>query len=161
MPILHLDTKIQSILLLLILLITQAGSAKLVQHIPDQFIRVDLALFKTRQFEQEGLFYDKVFQVKRWKKYLPDGGAYFKGGYSRKHVKALDTASLAEHLEWNCRGELSHWLNFIPLFIFPLILNPSLYLLVFIYSVLANLPCLISYRYNRPRLMAILSRKKK
>ena len=43
-------------------------------------------LYRTRRWEQQGALYKKLFFIKNWKKFLPDGAAMFKGGFPKKHI---------------------------------------------------------------------------
>jgi glycosyl-4,4'-diaponeurosporenoate acyltransferase len=53
-------------------------------------------LFRIRGFETGGRFYERWLKIKRWKDRLPEAGAIFRGGVSKRHVGAADRASL----EW-------------------------------------------------------------
>lgn len=141
----------QIILAIIICVITQAGTARLVQLMPQRFFSIDRFPYRCYPWEDQGRIYERLFRVKRWKKQLPDGG-----GFSRKHVNANSPEALSEHLNWSSRGECSHWLNLLSLLVYPIILRPSLILLFTAYTILSNIPCLIAYRYNLPRIIKLL-----
>ena len=86
-------------------------SAYICLKIPDKYLNPDGFLFKTRKWENNGLIYDKVFKVRKWKKYLPDGGAMFKNGYSKRYLKDYSEASLKKFAVETCRAELTHVSN--------------------------------------------------
>lgn len=160
MPLIDLLTHERVILIILIWTFTPLASALFVRIMPERCSDPDGWLFRTRAWERDGHIYQQVFRIKSWKEKLPDGGALFKGGYSRKRLDSSRAEAIQEHLKWNTRGELSHWINLLPLLASPIFLEADLCFLILIYAVITNLPCLIAYRYNRPRIRRILQRKR-
>jgi glycosyl-4,4'-diaponeurosporenoate acyltransferase len=133
-------------------------SAYICLKIPDKYLNPDGFLFKTRKWENNGLIYDKVFKVRKWKKYLPDGGAMFKNGYSKRYLKDYSEASLKKFAVETCRAELTHVLAILPFWIFGFIAPPIIILYMLIYALAANLPCIITQRYNRPRILSFINK---
>jgi glycosyl-4,4'-diaponeurosporenoate acyltransferase len=100
--------------------------------------------------------YEKILGIKRWKDRLPDGASWFKGGFAKASLQRRDPAHLARFLRETWRGELCHWtvLAFIPLFF---LWNPWWGdLVIALYALAANLPCILVQRYNRHRLQRAL-----
>jgi glycosyl-4,4'-diaponeurosporenoate acyltransferase len=120
------------------------------------------SLFKKRMFERDGRLYEKMFFVKKWKGLLPDGAAWFKGGFQKKNLKSREPEYLKRFAHESCRGEMSHLISlcFIPVFY---IYNPLWAAIIMsICGLLANFPCIIVQRFNRIQLLRIydLSRKR-
>lgn len=101
-------------------------------------------------------FYERALGIKRWKDRLPDGAAWFKGGFAKASLRHRDPRHLRDFLRETWRGELCHWtvLAFIPLFF---LWNPWWGdLVIALYALAANLPCILVQRYNRQRLRRVL-----
>ena len=115
--------------------------------------------FRERSWEQGGDFYLRAFSVKRWKSRLPDGAAWFAGGFAKKKLQRRDTTYLQRFILETCRGEAAHWvtMSLAPVFFIWNPLWASAVMLV--YAVLANAPCIIVQRYNRVGLRRLLNIK--
>ncbi len=113
-------------------------------------------LYRERRWEEGGLFYKRVFRVQRWKKWLPDAAPWFKGGLAKKNLPPLSRDSLERFIVETCRGELAHWISMgmAPIFFFWNL--PWVGGLMILYALAANLPCIITQRYNRVRLSHLL-----
>lgn len=119
---------------------------------PDQF------LYRPKHWEANGRIYRKVFLLPRWKEYLPDAAPWFKGA-PKKKLDSKDLDYLRNFVVETCRGEFSHWLQMIVLFGF-VIWNPfPANLVIIIYSVFSNLPCILNLRYTRVRLLRVIGKK--
>lgn len=133
--------------------------------LPSSFFAPNNCLFKERRWEGGGKLYENVFKIKKWKKFLPDGAAVKKDGYKKKHLRDFSEENLTIFIEETCRGELGHLLAIIPFWVFGLFGPPIILLLMFIYAILVNVPCIIAQRYNRPRVIRLkaqrASRRKK
>lgn len=136
----------------------QMGAALLCYHIPDGWYAQDHALFATYPWEREGDFYQQVFRVKAWKHLLPDGGALFRRGYRKKHLRSFSPENLRQYLIESRRAELTHWVAILPFWVFGFIGPPQVIWMMLLYALAVNLPCLIAQRYNRPRIAALLAR---
>ena len=139
--------------------ILQVGAALICLYLPNKLLSSDNFIFRSRRFEKEGELYENYFKVRRWKHLLPDGGTILKKHAFRK--KKLDNFSkdhLNRFLIESARGELTHWLAIIPFWVFGFFAPEQVIWYMFIYALLANLPCIIAQRYNRPRVQRLLSK---
>ena len=105
-------------------------------------------------WERAGRCYVRWCGVRYWTDRLPDGARWFAGGFSKARLASREAAYLARFARETWRGELCHWcaMAFAPLF-FPW--NPWWGdLVITVYAVAANLPCIIAQRYNRARIYA-------
>jgi len=116
------------------------------------------ALFRPRHWEADGRFYQRHFRVRWWKASLPSGGRVF-GDFSLSRVESSGAGYLQRWLTESCRAELSHWLSLLPVVVFGLWNPPLGWAINLAYALIANLPCIISQRYNRPRVGALLRRR--
>ena len=116
-------------------------------------------LFRTRKWENGGSVYEKVFRVKRWKSVLPPGGTVFKGGFSMRRVVSRREEYIERWIRETCRAELTHWLVLLSSGLFFLWNPPEIGIIMVLYALGANTPCIIVQRYNRPRFMAIRRKK--
>jgi glycosyl-4,4'-diaponeurosporenoate acyltransferase len=102
-------------------------------------------------WEKGGGVYERWFHVRRWKDRLPDGAAWF-GGAGKKNLPGRNPAALTAFARETWRGELCHWvvIAMTPLFF---LWNPLWAdIVMVVYAMAANLPCVIAQRYNRARI---------
>jgi glycosyl-4,4'-diaponeurosporenoate acyltransferase len=152
MPLIHLDMPYLLIAILVACPLLQAGAALVCLWIPDRWYAKDHAMFRLKRFEKDGKFYDRVFKISRWKKYLPDGGRY-----KKKHLRDLSVANLEKYVIESKRAELSHVWGLIPFVLFILFTPSYVWPLMAVYALLVNLPCWMAQRYNRPRVIRLLN----
>ncbi|MDY6833292.1 MAG: glycosyl-4,4'-diaponeurosporenoate acyltransferase [Chloroflexota bacterium] len=138
-------------------MIMQVGIGYFVTKIPDSFLDHKLWLFKTRSWERAGSIYDRCFFVRRWKSLLPSGATIL-GGFSIKRVSSRNEEYLKQWGRESCRAELTHWFCIIPVLLF-FVWNPLIGDIINLaYALVANLPCIIAQRYNRPRILIFLAK---
>ncbi len=117
---------------------------------PDRYV------FRTRAWESNGKVYTGLFLVKKWKGLLPDGAAWFTGGFAKKHLRSRDPGYFEQFVRETCRGEAAHWISlaFVPLFF---VYNPLWAAAVMMCAgALLNVPCIITQRFNRIQLMRLV-----
>lgn len=118
----------------------------------------DAPVTRLRTWERGGRVYERL-GIRRWKDRLPEFGAVFRGGSSKRSLPSRDTPHLTRFAAETRRAEIVHWA--IPL-VTPLfaLWNPAwLVGAMAAYAVVANAPCLIVQRYNRGRLLRVLTRR--
>jgi glycosyl-4,4'-diaponeurosporenoate acyltransferase len=113
-------------------------------------------LYRERRWERNGIIYHQFFLVKKWKQLLPDGAAVFKFGFEKKELKEFNKDYLSDFLKETCRAEFTHWIVFLCGFIFSIWNLPLVSIFMIVYGFAANIPCIITQRYNRIRLMRVL-----
>ncbi|MBN1225910.1 MAG: glycosyl-4,4'-diaponeurosporenoate acyltransferase [Deltaproteobacteria bacterium] len=112
-------------------------------------------LYRGRNWERNGRFYERFFRVKSWKKRLPDGAALFRKGFEKRRLKEKNKDYLDSFMKETCRAELNHWIVFLSS---PLFFIWNLWwvgIVMIVYAALANMPCILTQRYNRIRLHRI------
>ena len=152
MPLVNLEGFYLLIAITLGCLVFQLSGALIALAVPDAWYAKDHRMFRLRKFEENGTFYDRVFRISRWKKYLPDGGTY-----KKKHLQDFSPVGLEKFIIESKRAELSHILGFIPFLCFILFTPWYTWPILFVYALLVNLPCWMAQRYNRPRVMRLLA----
>jgi glycosyl-4,4'-diaponeurosporenoate acyltransferase len=113
---------------------------------------------RLRAWERGGRVYERL-GIRRWKDRLPEFGAVFRGGTSKRSLPSRDAPHLPRFAAETRRAEIVHWA--IPL-VTPLFVlwNPAWLVGVMVaYAVVANAPCLMVQRYNRGRLLRVLTRR--
>jgi len=137
------------------------AAAWLGTQLPVELFRPGQWCYRERSWELGGRLYEVVFAVRRWKGLLPDGAALFKKGFRKKRFNARDSAYMSRFVKETCRGEAVHWavLAGSPVF---LLWNPWWAGVIMVaYALAANLPCIITQRYNRLRLTRLIDRARK
>ncbi len=139
--------------------VIQMGMAYLFTRLPKKYINADNFLFRSRTWEGAGAFYEDTFRVKRWKGFLPDGAALFAGGFRKKHLEATDITYYTNFIIETCRGEATHWAVILCTPVFFIWNYGWANIVMIIYAISANLPCILTQRYNRLRLRKALNRR--
>lgn len=127
-------------------------------RLPARRLARDGWLLRERAFERGGRFYRDRLRVHRWKDHLPEAGALFAGGISKRELPAPDVEGLRVFVRETRRAELAHWgaMACSPLF---LLWNPPVpAALLVTYGVGVNLPFIVIQRHNRFRTQALLTR---
>lgn len=125
------------------------------------FLRMPARWFQTNalfDWEKSGRFYERGCGIKHWKKLLPDGARWFVGGFGKRTLEGVEPAYLQRFVRETRRGELCHGCALLATPIFFL-WNPWWGdLIVVIYALSANVPCILTQRHTRARLLRLLAR---
>lgn len=126
--------------------------------IPIGFFKKDLIGFRIARWEKDGVLWNNIFRVKKWKKHLIDGSSIVKQSYNKRNLRGNQKHELAHFAAETKRAELTHWLLIPPAILF-FIWNPLWAGWVMVaYALIANLPFIITQRYNRARIEKIILR---
>ncbi|KMJ59345.1 hypothetical protein AB685_00170 [Bacillus sp. LL01] len=137
--------------------IIQLGAAYLALKIPRGWLSKESRWFSEKRGEKS--FY--IFLgIKKWKDRLPEAGALFRGGFSKKRIESKSKEYLKLFVVETRRGELTHVLAMLPGVFFFIWNPPHVGLIMVFYGIAANLPFALLQRYNRHRLLKVLSKQK-
>lgn len=139
--------------------LVHAGCGYLSYSLSDRFLAEDRWLWRERGIERGGRLYTRLLRVNRWKHRLPEAGALFAAGYDKRALGGRSTPALDKYVRETRRAETAHWLMAAcwPLF---LAFNPwYASVLLALYTLAVNAPCVIALRSNRLRLMRLLGRR--
>jgi glycosyl-4,4'-diaponeurosporenoate acyltransferase len=131
------------------------GSGYVAHRLPLARLQHDGRLLRPRPIEAGGRLYARRLRIQRWKDRLPEAGALFAGGVSKRHVSGDLDRFVAE----TRRAEYGHWLAIACSPAFALWNPLSGLVLMTAYSVLVNAPFIAVQRYNRQRAQRILARR--
>lgn len=127
-------------------------------RLPAERLAEDGPITRLRGWESDGEVYDRWLRIRRWKDRLPEAGATFRGGVSKRALPAADRAGLVAFARETRRAERVHWslLALAPLFVLwsPPVLAASMVA----YTLAANVPFILIQRFNRGRLLRALRR---
>ncbi len=98
----------------------------------------------------------RLLRVKRWKDRLPEAGAVFAGGVSKR---TLPPGGLDRYVRETRRAELAHWWSLLALPLFVVWNPPAGMAWMAAYWVVANVPCVLVQRRNRRRAQRALARR--
>ena len=132
-----------------------AGSGYVVHRLPLDRLQRDGWLLRPRAWEDGGRWYQRRLRIRRWKDHLPEAGALFAGGISKRHLATDLDRFVAE----TRRAERGHWLALAGSPLFVLWNPPSGLVLMVAYGVVVNAPFLAVQRYNRQRAQRLLARR--
>ncbi len=138
--------------------VVHMGTSLLALWMPDRWFARDSRLYRSRPWEQDGRFYERWFRIRRWKDRLPDGGRFFRAGFSKRNLAGRHPGYLSIFLLESRRGELTHWIAVLPAPLFFLWNPPGVGWFMLGYALFMNLPCILVQRYNRPRFRRLLER---
>lgn len=158
MRILYLPDEITLLLFFIVWPSIQVGGAWLALNLPNRFYSAKRFPFKSYNFERNGQIYQTLFRIKNWKHLLPDGASVWKKkGYQKKHITSFEIRNLNTFLIESCRAEMTHIVPIALFWVFFLITTPLITWIMFAYSLIVNLPCIIAQRYNRPRVIRLIN----
>ena len=116
----------------------------------------DSVLTRARTWEAHGRLYRRSLKLRSWQRRLPEGGGAKFGGVDKRRVGGASSAALERYVIETRRAEYVHWLG---LAVTPALAwwnPPGLWAAMAVYATIANVPCIVSLRTNRFRLMAVL-----
>jgi glycosyl-4,4'-diaponeurosporenoate acyltransferase len=113
-------------------------------------------LYRERGWERAGKTYEDVFKIRSWKPLLPDAAPWFKG-FAKGKLASRDPEYVRTFILETCRGEIAHYAQ-IPALLVTWIWNPwpGACLVLLVYALLSNLPCILLQRFTRVRLARVL-----
>lgn len=132
------------------------GTSYFMTKIPHSKFSIDSFICKQRYFEFDGSLYYRFFKINKWKKLLPDGAALFKEGFEKKKLKEFSQSYFSNFLHETCRAEITHWIVFLFGFLFFIWNLWWVGIIMVVYAIASNLPCIFTQRYNRIRLRRVL-----
>lgn len=135
------------------------GISLAVLKIPQHFFEKKGLLLRLKSWERQGVFWRKYTYVDKWKKVIPDGAAWFKKGFRKKHLQQRGTSYLKVFILESRRAELTHWLSIPPAVLFFLWNPPWAGWIMIGYAFALNIPIIILQRTNRGRLEAIVKKR--
>lgn len=139
-------------------LIIHIGIAWLGTQLPENYFDPNRWPYFSQKWESNGVVYESFFAIRIWKDLLPDGAAMFKGGFRKKNLLGWDPEYLERFEKETCRGEAVHWIVFAFSLLFFL-WNPWwVGIIMVLYGIIANIPCIVAQRYNRIKLARIRNR---
>jgi glycosyl-4,4'-diaponeurosporenoate acyltransferase len=127
-------------------------------RLPVHRLERDGPLTRLRAWERSGRAYERL-GIRRWKDRLPELGAVFRGGVSKRALASRTTPDLARFAAETRRAELVHWTIPVITPVFALWNPPWLLAAMAVYAIVANAPCLVVQRYNRGRLLRVIDRR--
>jgi len=151
----HLPTAITITIDIVAWFVIHMGVSYIMAHQPLPSFNPNSWIYRKRSWERNGRIYERFFRLKSWKKKLPNGAAIFKDGFEKKRLKETNKDYLDAFIKETCRAELTHWIVFL---FGPLFLIWNLWwvgIVMILYATMANIPCIITQRYNRIRLQRI------
>lgn len=99
--------------------------------------------------------YRRVFFIHRWKHLLPDAAPWL-SGFPKATLASTEPDYLKTFIAETRRGELAHWLQWIVISTF-IIWNPfPANLVILVYALFMNLPCILNLRHTRHRMIRLL-----
>ncbi|MEY2452087.1 MAG: glycosyl-4,4-diaponeurosporenoate acyltransferase [Acidimicrobiaceae bacterium] len=123
---------------------------------PAAAFATDSWLYRLRRFERGGRLYEQL-GIRRWKDRLPEAGALFTGGFSKRSVRSRDRDVLERFVIETRRAEWTHWTIMLITPVFLVWNGWWVEIAMVVYALAANLPCLLVQRYNRARLIRLLA----
>jgi glycosyl-4,4'-diaponeurosporenoate acyltransferase len=126
-------------------------------RIPTSWLNPDHPFFQTFSWEKGGEIYQKIFRVRSWKGFIPNGSGLYPGAFSIKNLSSMDLVYLERWLKESVRAEICHWAMMLPGFLFFLWNNVAVGWGMVAYAFLNNIIPIISQRFNRPRMRKLLS----
>ncbi len=134
-------------------------SGYLVHRLPLDRLQHDGWLLRPRRWERDGRTYQRWLRIRAWKDHLPEAGALFSGGVSKRALTGSLAGGLPRFVAETRRAERGHWMALSAGPVFALWNPPSGLALMTAYGVVVNAPFIAVQRYNRLRAAKVLSRR--
>lgn len=125
--------------------------------IPARWFNPEHLFYRTHPWEKGGEIYQRIFRVRSWKKFIPNGRALYPNTFSLQKMPTLTREYLERWLRESCRAEFCHWLMIVPGFFFFLWNSVEMGWGMVVYAVLNNLVPIVMQRFNRPRIRRMLA----
>ena len=136
------------------------GATGYVAHrLPLRWLQRDAGVLHIPAWEVDGRFHERVLRIRRWKDRVPEAGALFAGGISKRRLLGPAAPGLERFVVETRRAEVAHWLAVACTPVFVLWNPPIGVVLVAVYGVAANVPFIAIQRYNRARAERALARR--
>jgi glycosyl-4,4'-diaponeurosporenoate acyltransferase len=137
-------------------LVINLSVAGVISRLRSESFNAETWLFKERNWEKHSRLYEHLFKIKKWKGWLPDGAEVSRKAFKKKHLQTADSGYIQVFILETCRAEILHWIIFLFGFVF-FIWNPwYVGIIMIVYAGIANLPCILTQKYNRIRLKRLL-----
>ncbi len=133
------------------------GGGYLAHRAPERMLDPEGPLFRIRDWERGGEIYQRLFRIRAWKGRIPEAGAFYRGGISKRRIGDASPEKLRLFIRETCRAELSHWIVFAAAPTFFFWNAPVVGFVMAGYGLLANVPFIAVQRFNRPRLQRLLT----
>jgi glycosyl-4,4'-diaponeurosporenoate acyltransferase len=160
MRLIHLPSFWTVLLDIVIWFVLHIGIVSIALRIPARLFRPQGFFFRQRSFENDGEFYLNYFNIKRWKRYAPDGANFSKErGFPKKKLNETGNRYLYKFFIETCRAETAHWMLIGVAPFFFLWNRFWVGWFMILYAVAQNLPLVMIQRYNRIRFRRILHQK--
>lgn len=137
--------------------VVHSATGYAVHRMPLDRLGHDGWLLRPHRVEAGGRLY-RVLGVRRWKDRLPEAGALFPGGISKRHVPPPAEGGLERFVAETRRAERGHWLALVPGPLAALWNPPAGAAAMVAYGVVVNLPFIAVQRFNRQRAQRLLER---
>jgi glycosyl-4,4'-diaponeurosporenoate acyltransferase len=122
-----------------------------VYRLPLDALTRDRWPLRLRRFERDGSFSRRRLRIGTWKDRVPEAGALFTGGMSKRTLPRSSAGGLERFAAETRRAELGHWLALAASPFFVLWNPPVAAVCMLVYGVAVNGPCIAIQRYNRAR----------
>jgi glycosyl-4,4'-diaponeurosporenoate acyltransferase len=113
-----------------------------------------------RAWEDGGRWWQKHLRVRRWRDAIPEAGAFFDGGYSKRHLRSRATGALDRFRRETIRAERVHWLVMGSGLMHPVWCRPPVAAGMVAFGVVFNAPFIVVQRSNRGRIDRLLDRRR-
>lgn len=142
--------------------VAHVGGGFYAHRLPQDRLEADGPVLRLRSLEAGGRCYERHLGIRRWKDRLPEAGAFFPGGASKRHLSMVDSgreAGLEAFRRETRRAERAHWSSLLVLPLFWIWNPPVGVALMVLYGVAFNAPFVAVQRYNRARVGRVLDRR--
>jgi len=138
--------------------VVHSATGYAVHRSPTRWFARDTWLTRERSWERRGRRY-RSLRINSWKDRLPEAGALFAGGMSKRRIPTGAAGGLARLVVETRRAEWGHWLAAAGSLLFVLWNPPAIAAVMVVYGLAVNAPFIAIQRYNRLRVCRALGRR--
>lgn len=135
--------------------LVHAGTGYMAHRLPGSAVARDTRWTRLRPWERDGRWYERV-GIRSWKDRLPEAGAFFAGGLSKRRLPGFGTDHLLQFAAATRRAEYGHVACAAAAPLFVLWNTGAVAAVMVLYGVAVNAPFVAIQRYNRGRIAAVV-----
>jgi glycosyl-4,4'-diaponeurosporenoate acyltransferase len=129
--------------------------------LPSNFFEKDRRLFRVKNWEHNGMIYQTLFKIKKWKSRLPELNLPTPQRFKKKKLESecLSVLQTRRFIAETRRSEFCHIVIICASFIFFITEGLLMGLTIALVAIILNVPFIMIQRFNRPRLIKVVSIK--
>ena len=125
------------------------------ESLPRKRFHYDAWPYKPYAWEEDGMFYNRVLRIRKWRKYLPDKSKAVKSMYRKSLGTRFSESHVERLIQESCVAEFVHLMLILSSPFIAAFMDGRAALFCGIAFAVGNVPFVLIQRYNRPKLIKL------